>query len=285
MKVHYECAPCFLRQAMEAMDLATSNHQLKMKITGKVVGVVCSRFREFAVPNVIGTQIHRIIKQYTGINDPYEHERQKCNDIAMKYLPKVKDIIRKDDGLESYAKVAIVGNVIDFGALGLNFKVEDKITETMERGMAINHTDKLEMEIEDANTVIYLADNIGEIVFDKIFIEKLNKYNVDVKVALKEKPILNDACIEDALQIGLDEVANLISIGTDSIGIIYEQISDEFRETFHNADVIIGKGLGNYEGLSEIDMNKPIFCLLNAKCIPVARDIGVNLGDNVVLKL
>ena len=134
--------------------------------------------------------------------------------------------------------------------------------------------------------MLFLADNIGEIVFDKILIEKINDYEVDVTVALKEKPILNDACIEDALKIGMDDVSKLISTGTDSIGIIEEDVSEEFLEIFNKSDIVIAKGLGNYEGLGEMELGeKPVFCLLNAKCKPVARDIGVNLGDNIVLKL
>ena len=105
-------------------------------------------------------------------------------------------------------------------------------------------------------------------------------------VALKEKPILNDACIIDALKIGLNEVAELTSIGTDSIGVIYDDLSAEFKEIFNNSDLVIAKGLGNYEGLDEMNLkDKPVFSLLNAKCLPVARNICIELGDNVVLKL
>ena len=137
-----------------------------------------------------------------------------------------------------------------------------------------------------AREVLYLADNVGEIVFDKLLIEKLKNYGVTVKVALKEKPILNDACISDALEVGLDDIAELVSTGTDSIGVIYEDLSPEFKEIFQKADMVIAKGLGNYEGLDEMDLgDKPVFCLLNAKCQPVARDIGVKEGDNVVLRM
>ena len=145
---------------------------------------------------------------------------------------------------------------------------------------------ELENALKSSNNVLYLADNIGEIVFDKILIKKIKEYDVDVTVALKEKPILNDACIEDALKIGLDKVAKLTSTGTDSIGIIEDDLSAEFMKIFHKSDMVIAKGLGNYEGLGEMDLkDKPVFCLLNAKCRPVSRDIGVELGDNIVLKL
>ncbi|MBI5680021.1 MAG: DUF89 family protein [Methanobacterium sp.] len=286
MKVYYECAPCFLRQAKEALDLATNDESLKMKVMEELVEVVYSSFRRDAVSNVIGTKIHRIIKNKTENEDPYILEKKKGNEIALKYLPKIKEIIKKDDQLETYVKAAIIGNIIDFGALGVDFDIEKGIIQNMEKDIALNHVPELEKELKSAKDVLYLADNNGEIVFDKLLIEKLNEYNTDVTVALKEKPILNDACIEDAVQIGLDEVANLVSTGTDSIGVIYGDMSDEFKEIFSNADILISKGLGNYEGLTEMELgDKPVFCMLNVKCTPIAKDIGVNLGDNVVLKL
>lgn len=286
MKVYYECAACFLRQAREALDLATDNNTLKMEVTEKVLEIVSENFHKEAVSNVIGTRIHRTIKKETGNQDPYSKERELSNDIAMKFLPHIKKILGKEKDLKNYIKIAIAGNVIDFGALGLDTEMESLILRTIEKNPSLDHTNELENELYKSKTVLYLADNIGEIVFDKIFIEKLVEYDVKVTVALKEKPILNDACIEDALNIGLNNLAKLTTTGTDSIGIIEQDVSVEFMKLFKESDMIISKGLGNYEGLTEMDLKiKPVFCLLNAKCRPVARDMGVNLGDNIVLKL
>lgn len=285
MKVYYECASCFLRQAREALDLATSDESLKMDVTTDITKVLCSKFHDKAVNNVIGTEIHRLIKNRTNNNDPYQNEREICNDIAMKYLPVITEAVKTEDNLESYIKASIIGNLLDFGALGVDVNTEALINKTMHNGLAVNHVDKLESALKNAKNVLYLADNVGEIIFDKILIKKLKDYDVNITVALKEKPILNDACVEDALKIGLDEFADLKSIGTDSIGIIYPETSEEFKEIFNNADMIIAKGLGNYEGLTELESDKPIFCLLNAKCNPVAKNIGVNMGDNVILML
>ena len=286
MKVHYECAACFLRQTREALDLATNNDSLKMEVTEKVVKIVAENFHIGAVSNVIGTKVHRTIKQETGNKDPYSKEREISNDIAMDFLPKVEKILGEEKDLKSCIKVAIAGNVIDFGALGLDTDMESLIIKTMGKNPTLDHSKELENELNKCKTVLYLADNIGEIVFDKILIEKLVEYDVEVTVALKEKPILNDACIEDALKIGLNDLAKLTTTGTDSIGVIEQDVSAEFMKLFHESDMVIAKGLGNYEGLGEMDLKmKPVFCLLNAKCRPVARDIGVDLGDNIVLML
>ena len=286
MKVHYECAACFLRQTREALDLATDNESLKMHVTEKVVKIISENFRKGAVSNVIGTEVHRTIKEETGNNDPYIKEREISNDIAINFLPQVEKILREENNLKNYIKVAIAGNVIDFGALGLDINIESLIVNTMKKDPVLDSTEDLEEDLKRSKTVIYLADNIGEIVFDKILINKIKEYDVEVTVALKEEPILNDACVDDALKIGLDKLAKLTSTGTDSIGIIEEDVSAEFMELFNKSDMVIAKGLGNYEGLGEMNLkDKPVFCLLNAKCPPVARDIGVELGDNIVLKL
>lgn len=286
MKVHYECAACFLRQTREALDLATDNETLKMEVTEKVVKIVSENFHKGAVSNVIGTEVHRTIKEETRNQDPYIMEREISNDIALNFLPQVEKILGEGSNLNNYIRVAIAGNVIDFGALGLDMDMESLIVQTMKKNPTIDSTEELEEELRRSKTVLYLADNIGEIVFDKILIEKIKEYDVDVTVALKEKPILNDACIDDALKIGLDEVAKLTSTGTDSIGIIEEDVSAEFMELFHESDMVIAKGLGNYEGLGEMDLkDKPVFCLFNAKCKPISMEIGVELGDNIVLKL
>ena len=225
MKVHYECAACFLRQTREALDLATDDESMKMDITEKVLKLVSETYRQGAVSNVIGTEVHRTIKNETGNQDPYSREREMSNDIASDFLPQVERILGDKNNLENYVKIAIAGNIIDFGALGLDMDMESLIIKTMEKDPTINNTNELENELKISKTVMYLADNIGEIVFDKILIERIKEYDVDVTVALKEKPILNDACIEDALKIGLDKVARLTSTGTDSIGIIEDDVS------------------------------------------------------------
>lgn len=286
MKVHYECAPCFLRQAREALDLATDDRELKLKITSQLTDLISQRFHPGAPANEIGTDMHRTIKKETGNQDPYRQERAKSNDIALKFLPQIKKVLKEDPSLKNYLKAAIAGNLLDFAALGLDVNMEAMILSAMQKELTIDNSLELEDELKKARNILYLADNVGEIVFDKLLIEKIQEYQVMVTVALKEKPILNDACLEEALDIGLDGVADLTTTGTDSVGVVYKDVSSEFLELFYHSDLIIAKGLGNYEGLTEMNLkNKPVFCLLNAKCPPVAREIGVEVGDNVVLKL
>ncbi|MDO9044225.1 MAG: DUF89 domain-containing protein [Methanobacteriaceae archaeon] len=286
MKVYYECAPCFLRQAQEALDLAADDENLKIEIMAEVTTLLGQEFQEGAVSNVIGTSIHRLIKEKTGNEDPYLHIKGKCNEIAAEFLPKLSEFLQDEEGLEMFVKAAIIGNLIDFGALGVNCDPLNLMMDNLNAPLVINHTNELEKSLKSVKSVLYLADNTGEIVFDKLLIKKMEEYDVEVTVAVKENPILNDACLEDAYQIGLDGMAKLVTTGTDSIGVIYEQVSSEFRHMLDNAELIISKGLGNYEGLTEIDFGKkPVFCLLNTKCGPTSRDLGVAEGSNVIVKL
>ena len=286
MKVYYECAPCFLRQAQEALDLATDDENLKIEIMAEITVLLGREFHNGAVSNVIGTSIHRLIKEKTGNDDPYLNIKEKCNEIAEEFLPQLIEFLQGEEDLEVFVKAAIVGNLIDFGALGVNCDPLNLMVDTLKAPLVINHTPELEKSLKSVKTVLYLADNTGEIVFDKLLIKKMEEYDVEVTVAVKEKPILNDACLDDAYQVGLDGMAKLLTTGTDSIGVIYEQVSSEFRHMLDTAELIISKGLGNYEGLTEIYFGeKPVFCLLNTKCGPTSRDLGVTEGSNVIVKL
>ena len=286
MKVYYECGACFIRQAREAMDLATDDDNLKIELMGDIFKFLALNYVENASSNKLGSAIHRMIKEKTKCHDPYSKEKILGNEIALNFLPKVQELLEKDNTFENYIKIAIVGNILDFGALGLDFDLQELIFTNLNKDLAINHIDQLKAAISNHKEVLFLADNIGEIVFDKLLIEKLNDLGLNVTVVLKEKPILNDACIEDAQAIGLDEIATLTTLGTDSVGIIYDEASDEFKKLFDNSTFIIAKGLGNYEGLTEINLEgKDVFSLLCVKCSAVSKDIGVEKLENVLLKL
>lgn len=285
MKVYPECGACMLRQAREAIDLATDDPNLKIETINQVFKFLADNFNVGASSNKIGSNMHRIIKKQTNCFDPYIKEKKIGNQIAIDLFPKVEKILKEDNSLENYVKIAIIGNILDFGGLGLDIDFEKLINESLNKNLAINHIAELENTIENSDSLLYLADNTGEIVFDKLLIEKLKDYDLDITVAVKANPILNDACMEDAIAIGLYKLVNLVTIGTDSVGLIYDDASPEFKEIFDSHDFIISKGLGNYEGLTEIDLqNKDVFYLFSAKCSAIAKDSKVQEKDNVLLK-
>ncbi|WP_405276303.1 damage-control phosphatase ARMT1 family protein [Methanobrevibacter sp.] len=285
MKISYECGPCFLRQAREALDLSTDDEMLKMEIIGDIFKYLSENFSEGTNSNSTGSTMHALIKQKTGCRDPYYKEKIESNRLALKYLDDVKKILDDDDSLENYVKIAIIGNILDFGAFTLDDDIESVIKSALEKDLVIKDIEEFENSLKTQDKVLYLVDNTGEIVFDKLLLAKMKEYSLDITIAVKSEPILNDACMDEALDAGLDEFGEIVEIGAGTVGYVDSKISDEFREIFNNHEFIISKGMGNYEGLTEIDLSdKDIYFMLCAKCNTISRDIGVNLHDMLLFK-
>lgn len=285
MKISYECGPCFLRQAREALDLSCDDDLLKIEIMNDIFDFLSDNFTKNTNSNKTGSIIHGIIKSKTGCEDPYHNEKIKGNEIALSYLDDVKKILKENDTLESYVKIAIIGNILDFGAFTLDDDIDAIINESLEKELAVKDIEEFEDSLKRHDKVLYLVDNTGEIVFDKLLMAKIREYGVDITIAVKSEPILNDACMKEALEAGLDEFGEIVEIGAGTVGYVESEISDEFREIFNAHEFIISKGMGNYEGLTEIDLSdKDIYFLLCAKCNTISRDIGVNLHDMLLFK-
>ncbi len=285
MKISYECGPCFLRQAREALDLSTDDESLKMEIMEEIFKFLSNNFTPKTNSNSTGSAMHKLIRDRTCCEDPYHQEKIQGNEIALKYLPDVKRILREDDSLENYVKIAIVGNILDFGAFTLEDDIETVIKTSLKKDLAVKDIDEFENSLKTHSKVLYLVDNTGEIVFDKLLLEKIRGFDLKITIAVKSEPVLNDACMAEALDVGLDEFGEIVEIGCGTVGYVDSEISDEFREIFMNHDFIISKGMGNYEGLTEIDLsNKDVYFLLCAKCNTISRDIGVNLHDMLLFK-
>ena len=285
MKISYECGPCFLRQAREAMDLSTDDESLKMEIMEDIFKFLSDNFKLNTNSNSTGSAMHNMIKQKTGCKDPYYKEKIQGNEIALKYLPDVKKILEDDGSLENHVKIAIIGNILDFGAFTLDDDIESVIKTALKKDLTIKDIDEFENSLKTHDKVLYLVDNTGEIVFDKLLLAKIKEYGLDITIAVKSEPILNDACMKEALDAGLDEYGEIVEIGCGTVGYVDSEISDEFRKIFGAHKFIISKGMGNYEGLTEIDLSgKDIYFLLCAKCSTISKDIGVNLHDMLLFK-
>ena len=284
MKISYECGPCFLRQAREAMNLSTDDENLKMEIMEDIFKFLSKTFKNGTNSNKTGSYIHSLIKQKTNCYDPYVNEKKLANEIALKYLPIAQKILDENDCLENRVKIAIVGNILDFGAFTLDDDIESFIKDSLSKDLAVKDIGNFENSLNKHDKVLYLVDNTGEIVFDKILLSEIKKYDLDITIAVKSFPILNDACMEDAINAGLDEFGEIVEIGAGTVGYVDSEISDEFREIFNEHEFIISKGMGNYEGLTEIDLSdKDIYFMLCAKCGTISRDIGVELHDMLLL--
>jgi hypothetical protein len=230
----------------------------------------------------MGQLIHRIVTKETGNTDPCLEIKKQCNEIALELQPELKKIIEKlSDRFLTAAKLAIAGNIIDF-ATPTEFSsdiMSDTINETLSNQVDPASFKLLKKNIEKANKILYLGDNAGEIIFDKIFIDELPKNKITFCV--RGLPILNDALMDDAKKAGLTSMVKVIDSGTDLPGIILDECSAEFKNCFNEADLIIAKGQGNFETLN--DNKKNIFFLFKVKCPAVANETGSKIGDTVIL--
>lgn len=243
-------------------------------------------FNRDSQPNRVATEVNQYVKKKTGCEDAYSKQKETSNEIALSMIGKVNDILKENDSLETYVKASIVGNILDFGVYDINTDFKKLISTNLNRDLSINDIDELEDALKKHSDVLYLVDNTGEIVFDKLLIEKIGKYDVNVTVAVKDSAIVNDACAKEAREAGLDEVSRIVSLGRDMGGIVEDMFSDEFRKIFERSRFIISKGMANYEGLTEMNLeNKDVFCLLCTKCRPISKDLDVKINSFVLKKL
>jgi len=279
MKSYLDCYPCFFTQAIRTSKMITSDDKKIWQILNEVsLSIPDVPFG--ATPPEIGREVYRIISERTGIKDPYRKIKEKCTRQALSLYPELKKLINSsEDRLMTAVRLSIAGNIIDFGA-NFDFDLKKDVGTILSQDFSINHYREFCEALDRARKILYLADNAGETVFDRLLIEEINK---PVIYAVRARPIINDATREDALLAGIDKVAEIMSSGCDAPGNILKYCSDEFLKVYRSADLIISKGQGNYEGLSDED--RPIFFLLKAKCHVIARDIGIDEGSIILMKV
>jgi len=281
MKVYLDCFPCFVRQTLEAARMSTEDEALQRRILDEVMKRLITLPLEVTPPQV-GQIIHRLIKELTGNGDPYQQVKRQYNELALKMLPDLRERVRAvEDPILTALKLAIAGNIIDFGALSGNFDLAQIVEETLRSEFALDGYERFRSALDRVARIVYLGDNTGEIVFDRILIETLLRHKAfEIVFVVREMPIINDATMEDACYVGLDRLVRVISNGSDAPATVLSECSPEMLETYGAADIIIAKGQGNYESLS--DEQGPLFFLLKAKCPVVARDLGCEVGDIVL---
>jgi uncharacterized protein with ATP-grasp and redox domains len=233
-------------------------------------------------PPAMGQRIHRLLRELTGTDDPYRLAKERQNHMAFDLLAEFKtEIETATDPLNMAVRLAIAGNVIDMGVNGsvtesdLRASLHQVLTEPFTGEM-----DGFRHAVSEARSILYLVDNAGEIVFDRLLIQQLQPARVTV--AVRGRPIINDATLADARAVGLHEAAEIIDNGSDAPGTLLDDCSQEFKQRFLEADLILAKGQGNYETLSQEKRN--IYFLFKVKCAVIAEHVGVLLGTHVLLR-
>lgn len=287
MKTDLDCLPCLLRQTLQTVRLCTSSAQLQEQAVRAVAGIISQS--DLAVsPPEIAAEVYKEIEKITGIQDPYREKKEESNRLALSLLPSLRQEIRnknEEEGLGLAIRFAIAGNIIDYGAYR-DFDLLATLDKNRDAELAVNHISELfaaMKKLPHGSTVLYLADNCGEIVFDALLIEYLFAEGFNITVAVKDGPIINDALAADAYIAGLDRYAEVITNGTRCPGTVLGLASEEFLEHYNTADMIISKGQGNFEGLSE--EKRAIFFLLSVKCAAAARHMQKIAGhENLAIQ-
>ncbi|MBN1526407.1 MAG: DUF89 family protein [Candidatus Omnitrophica bacterium] len=291
MRTYLECIPCFFKQALEAAKLSGADERTRKKILDEIA-LSIPKFPLASCPPEMARVIYGTVKRMTGKNDPYAKIKEKSNKLALSVYARLKKkVASSHDRLLTAIELAIAGNIIDYGVknslnvgeeLNRILNKEDKAI-SKENSSIFNYR-SFRRALKGAKSVLYLADNAGEVVFDRVLIEEIKMSDKDKNIiyAVKEEPVINDALREDALIAGIGEKAAIVSSGLDTPGTVLSLCSKEFLRIFRHADMVISKGQGNFEALS--DCGRPVFFLFMAKCPVIARDVRCGLGDVVLLR-
>jgi len=283
MQTNLECIPCFISQSLEAARMVSDDENMHEKVLKKVMQHLQNiNFNDS--PPMLSRKVHEIIRNEIKSEDPYKKIKEQSNKIAEKYYPKLEKIIQdSDDPLLDSIKLSIAGNVIDFGTKN-RFDIQETINTINEKEIDEEAYSYFKKILNKSNNVLYLADNAGETFFDKILINQIKKHTEKITYVVKNNPIINDAIKEDAIYAGINEIAEIIA-GDEmqkisAPAIILKYASEDFKKLFFKADMVITKGQGNYESLSNVE--REIFFLLMIKCPLVAQDIGYEFAKPVL---
>jgi uncharacterized protein with ATP-grasp and redox domains len=286
LKAAPECIPCSVNQAIRTARMAGLDEEAQ-KHAARVAMRVLADLDHGAPPAVIATRAIRASEGlYKGI-DPFERIKSETTAEALAMCERIKpDVTARLSRMEPVerigycAKLAAVGNIIDFG-VSSEFDLEGTLAETLERGLVVDDSEKLYADLMATGNLLLISDNAGEIVFDRFLLDEVIGLGKQVHVSVKSKGILNDAVYKDAVEAGISPPIHIIETGSDSLGVVLEECSPEFRELFFSAGVVLSKGQANYETLD--DAPRRVFFILRAKCPIVARMMNVPTGSSALI--
>ncbi|MFA7116812.1 MAG: ARMT1-like domain-containing protein [Bacteroidales bacterium] len=282
------CYFCHLRSVGELIEKFNPSEEISDLLIQKVHN---SLTQNWDAPNPqIAAGFHRIVKEVLGINDLYASEKESANKVLLKDYDYWKLFVNNSENpFQTAARLAVVGNIIDYGAHSLKGELITQIKELLKTSLYLDETESLRKAVAQAKSILYLGDNAGEAVFDKLFIEKIydsvkgNKNYPKVTFVCRGTPVINDMTLEDAKRVGIDKVCEIIDNGSDAPSTVLPECSLEFQKRYKEADLIISKGQGNLEGLV-FEHHPNTYFMLIAKCKPMAEILSIPTMKMVVTK-
>ncbi|MFC1516944.1 DUF89 domain-containing protein [Candidatus Margulisiibacteriota bacterium] len=282
MQSLFECIPCIVRQTLDIARLNNLSEQKKLKLMRTVMKKLEKVDPHKTTPPEATKWAHEIIKKELGKKDLYAKEKIKQNKLALKHLPWAeKEVKRAKDKLLTSVRLAIAGNIIDYGTASY-FDLSGSLKALEHQQFAINDYARLKKAVSKPGLVLYIGDNAGEIAFDKILVKELMKRKHVVHYAIKSEPVLNDSLMKDAKTVGMDKLVPVLESGSTTAGTLLKEATPAFKKLYDLADIIIAKGQGNFETLPLSD--KRIFFLLKMKCVYLGHKVDTELGDILLIQ-
>lgn len=279
MNTSFECIPCIVSSFMNLLDSGLLNKKHTETAIRRLLDYLSVADYEKSPPE-LGKEMHRMIRELLQNRDPYREVKQKYNSMMMKMYFDLNYLISKSkDPFNTAMKFAVAGNVIDFGPQH-QLDIMETIDKVNQSKFAVDHSGYLYEDLRNAETLLYIGDNCGEIVLDKLFLSRIDVPNI--YYAVRGGPVINDVTLEDAGQTGIDKIVSVITTGDNSPGAVWESAGKEFKNIFNQADVVISKGQGNLEGLLDINHNN--YFLLVTKCDRIAKILNTKRGEFIAGK-
>jgi uncharacterized protein with ATP-grasp and redox domains len=275
MKTYPECYPCIVQQAVRAVEMDHIPQDLQQKAVKRVLQYL-STVDDTLSPSAIAGPANRILREVTGVDDFYLEEKEAGHQLAHDYLDDLKTLASQtNDSLEQALKIGAAGNVIDVVHMA-EYNLWEEVTRTVSGPLVGGGLEEFRARMSSAPFLLILADNVGETIFDRVMIDF---FNLPVVYSVKSAPILNDATSVDARAAGIDQVARIIENGTRSPGTVLDEVSDEFRELFDQASLVLSKGQANYETMDR--EGDKVFYLLRVKCPRLSKELDAPMGSLV----
>ena len=286
MKVGSRCGYCLLHRGYMMIRLSTEDEETRRDAMEALLKLMGDEYGPEAVPSVLGTERGWVIARVTGCDDPYRDQKREANMHALELRLGLREYIDgKPDSerLRAACLISCLGNVVDYDVPGSNSDM-DAALELLDEGLYIDDTDELKSLIDEDTRLLFLTDNAGEIAFDTLLVEELRRLGAYVTVAVKDGPIVNDAAMRDAEMVGMTEAADeVITTGMAAMGTWLDRSPGWFMERVNSADVIVAKGMANWETLTEYPAPCPLMYIFRTKCEPAARAVGAPLNRNIAL--
>jgi len=285
MKVATHCGYCLLHRGYREILRATTNEGRRFEAVHQLLRLLGKRFGPDAVPSHLGSERDRLIRRITGSPDPYAEMKKRADEKAVKMLPRLEALVGARptaERLREACKVATIGNIIEYDVPGHSHDIDDALAHVEAEGFYIDDTDAFRALLGPGVEVLLLADNAGEIAFDRLVVRELHALGCRVAVAVKGSPCLNDAVMGDAEAVGMvGEADEVITTGADATGVNLAEASEEFRDVLHSVDAVVAKGMANWETITEFPAPCPTLFLFRTKCEPVAATVGAPLQRNI----